>query len=201
MVARDTASVTRKVGPFDVSAGQDELVLRMPKQGELSFLGCMMFGSTMLAVLIIGVMSVLQNQGSTVRGIGVEQPSILFSLRENHFGFLWLFGSALILFLLPLYVLRAYNADLVFRFRRSDDSFFRGSRRVTRLRRIEFVTIRETKDPDKRYLYLLSLVYNDGQQMLIHNGYDERATMNLANEISVFVGCPVKWKQGRAGVI
>jgi hypothetical protein len=95
-------------------------------------------------------------------------------------------------------VVHAYNGALVFIFRRSDDAFLKGKNKLARLSRFEYVSIRETKDPDRRYIYLLNLVYNDGQQLELHNCYEEREAMNLANEISSFVGCPVKWKQGRS---
>jgi hypothetical protein len=91
-------------------------------------------------------------------------------------------------------VIRTYKSALTFTFRKSDDAFLRDQRLVTHLSRIEYLSIHESKDPDARYLYLLKVVYADGQEMLLHNGYEEREVMNLANEISAFIGCPVNWR-------
>lgn len=198
MVAPNATPTPHRVGPFDVSSTADELILRLEKQGELSLNGCLMFCSAMFSVTILGVVSIFQNNEKSQDGIGSGNTSVVFSPQINHFGFLWLFSSILLMFLLPIYVIHSYNSALIYSFQKSKDAFRRGRRKVARLRRIEYVSIRETRDPDKRYLYLMNIVYNDGQQLQIHNGYEEREVMNLANEISSFVGCPVKWKQGSA---
>ncbi len=196
MVARATPA-THKVGPFDVSHTTNELVLRLEKRGELSAPACLMFVLTMVIILLLGVMSILHTHGMKANGVALDDPSFVFAPARNYFALLWLVSSLLMIVVLPLYVVRAYNSALIYTFRRSDNAFLKGKQRIARLKHIENISIRETRDPDRKYLYYLNIVYNDGQQMLLYNGYDERTTMNLSNEISAFIGCPVKWKEGR----
>jgi hypothetical protein len=189
------AAATHRVGPFDVSDGADELTLRLENRGELSLKGCFLLLFTMGIVLTLGLLSVVHPvESNAMTNLSVDDPERVFAPTQNHMGFLWICASLLMLVLVPLYVLRAYKAALTFTFRRSDDAFLRDGRLVTHLGRIEYLSVRETKDPDARYLYLLDVVYGDGQQMLLHNGYEEREILNLANEISAFVGRPVVWK-------
>jgi hypothetical protein len=195
MVAPDAAPSFLKIGPFDISRTDDELVLRQEKRGYLSFAGCMAFASTMLCILVLGVMSMVYTSAATRYGGTVSEPSAVFSPSRNQFGFLWLVGSILVMILLPLYVIHAYNRALVYRFRRSDNVFLKGKQKIAGLRRIEYLCIRESREPDKRYVYRLHIVYNDGQQMQMHNCYDEREILNLGNEIGRFLGCDLKWRQ------
>lgn len=183
-------TTSHKVGPYNVIHSADELSLNLENRGELSVSGCLFFLAAMIAVLALGCISVLQTIEKTPLH---EEPTKFFSPSRNHFGFLWLLGIVLMLVFIPFYVVKSYKASLIFTFRKSDDAFLRDNRLVTRLRKIEFFRIEETRDPDGRYLYLLNIVYNDGQEMLLHNGYDEREIMNLANELSAFVRCPVHW--------
>lgn len=190
----DAAPQSHRVGPFDVVNRPDELTLRLENRGSLSLLGCALLAFTMLGVLALGILSVVQTSEMSASVHSFDEPDSFFAPTKNHFGFLWLLCSALMLVGVPLYVKRAYKAALTFTFRRSDDAFLRDNRLVTRLRRVENLTICETKDADSKYLYLLQLVYGDGHKMLLHNGYDEREVMNLANEIGAFVGKPVLWR-------
>jgi hypothetical protein len=190
MVTEAETETTHRVGPFDVRNNAGELTLRLENRGELSGKGCALFAVTMTAVMILGFLSILQTLET---GGNYGDPSRAFTPTKNHFGFLWVLSTLMMLVLIPLYVVKAYRSALVFSFRKSDNTFRRDNRVVSKLSRIENVRIAESKDPDSHYLYLLHLCYGDGYEMLLHNGYDEREVMNLANEISVFVGCKVVW--------
>ncbi len=183
-------TTSHKVGPYDVRHSTDELSLNLENRGELTVTGCLLFMMAMIAVLAMGCISVMQTIEKTPLH---EEPTKFFSPSQNHFGFLWLAGIVFMLVFIPYYVIRSYKSSLVFTFRKSEDAFLRDNRLVTRLRKIEFFRIEETRDPDGRYLYLLNIIYNDGQEMLLHNGYDEREIMNMANELSAFIECPVRW--------
>jgi hypothetical protein len=190
MLSRNEPTLTHQVGPFTVANGTDELTLRMENRGELSFRGCLLLVGVTVSILVMGLLSILTNAQTMDKP---EDPVRFFAPSRNHFGFLWLFGVLGMLVLVPFYVAKAYKAALVFSFCRSADMFCRDGRLVARLSRIEYFAITETKDPDGRYLYLLHVLYNDGDTMLLFNGYDERETMNLANELGSFVGCQTKW--------
>lgn len=181
------------VGPYRVGRGDDTLTLRLENRGELTVKAVLLFSFTMTFILIVGVLSVIQtaNVGSRTT---LDDPQTLFAPTRNHFGFLWLVASLLMFILVPLYLRRTYRSTLVFSFDRAANAFTKSGKQITRLTRIEYICLRETKDPDGAYLYLLSILYGDGYEVQLYNGYEERTAMNLANEISTFIHCPVQWK-------
>ena len=186
--------VPYRLGPFEVTRGADSLRLKLENRGDLSFNVWTAFALIMTVVLVIGLLATLQLSLPPPPHTDIDDPGRFFAPQENHFGFVWILSCGLMLVLMPYYVIRIYRASLVFTFRRSDDVFLRDNKLVAPLRRIESLVISETCDPDDRYLYLLHLVYGDGRQMLLHNDYNEREIMNLANEIGSFVGTKVVWK-------
>jgi hypothetical protein len=185
---------SRQFGPFHVSRSSDEISLRLENHGELSIHGCLLFFFTMFCILFLGVLSVIQSAQAPEIRSGVEDPSRVFSPTENHFGFLWIVSLLLMVVAVPVYVIKTYRSALIFRFNRSDNSFYRGGHRICRLNRIEYLRLSEEKDPDSKYLYFLRISHSDGQEMLLHNGYDEREVMNLANELASFLHIDIKWK-------
>ena len=182
----------RRVGPFDIVETAECLTLRLENRGELGIKGCFFAAAMMLGLLCLGVLSVVQTAEKS--RMGMDDPSRLLAPTHNHFGFLWMLGLLVLFVGLPFYVVRCYRSALVFSFDRAGDAFYRDKRKVCRLRRMEYMRIRETRDPDNKYLYLLDAVYNDGEEMMLHNGYDEREIMNLANEIGAFARCRVVWR-------
>lgn len=108
--------------------------------------------------------------------------------------FLWLVATAGMLIFVPYIVNRAYKSAMTFRFSKAKNGFYKDKKKIARLDKIEYLLLHETKDPDSRYIYRLYVIYGDGQQLFLHNGYNEREIMNLANEISLFLHRPVKWR-------
>lgn len=185
----------KDAAPFEIIRDEEQLTLRLPAAPQLTAAGCGSFAVTAIGLLVIGLFSLLHDlRGEALRPVG--EPFDHFTPTENHFGFLWLVTSILMLVAVPIYVVRSARAPLVFRFLRTPDLFLRNNRQVTRLARVEGVCLRETQDPDQRFLYLLHVVYADGREIEIFNGYDERAMMNLANEIARFTHARVFWKTG-----
>lgn len=189
---------SRRIGSYQMERGSEEFTLRLDNQGDISLKGCLLFAFTMVCILMLGILAVAQTaqaQQQHRRELVLGDPTRLFEPQQNHFGFLWLVATILILVGIPFYVRQAYKSPLCYTFLQGDGGeFLRNGRRVTRFSRIEYLLLRETKDADGRYLYLLDISYNDGLRMMLYNGYDDREIMNLANEISRFVGCRVKWK-------
>ena len=182
-----------RIGPFNVSGDPDELVLRLENRGEMTLHVFLFFGICMMAVLFLAFMAALCGAEAPNKH-HLDDPRVLFGPAQNQYGLLWLVSCACLFVFILLYVKHTYDSALVYAFRRSDDAFLRDRRLVTRLRRIEYLSIHETRDPEGKYFYDLSLIYGDGRSMLLHNGYDERLIMNLANEIASFVGITVLWK-------
>jgi hypothetical protein len=187
----------RPFGPFDVSRSRDELTLRLDKHGELSVQGCLLFFFTMFCILLLGVFSTLQSAKAPAIQSGVEDPTHLFAPTQNQLGFLWIVSLFVMIVGVPLYVIKTYRSALVFRFNRPENRFYRGSQRICLLNRIEYIRISEEKDPDGIFLYFLRISHSDGQELLLHNGYDEREVLNLANELASFLETEIKWKQLR----
>ncbi len=186
------APATHQVGPFAVSDTPDCLTLRYENRGSLGIKGCLFFGFIMLGLLCLGVLSVVQTSEKT--RMGMDDPSRLLAPTHNHFGFLWMFGLIALFVGFPVYVMRAYQSALTFTFDKEAGVFRRDKRIVCKLPKIEHLRIKETRDPDSKYLYLLEILYNDGHAMLLHNAYNEREIMNLANEIGAFVDRQVVWR-------
>jgi hypothetical protein len=184
-------------GPFLVSRTPNELSLRLENHGELSIHGCLLFFFTMFCILFLGVLGIFQSAQAPAVKSGIQDPSRVFAPTQNHFGFLWLLSLILMVVAVPVYVIKTYRSALVFRFDRAGGSFYRGSQRVCRLNRIEYIRLSEEKDPDENYLYFVRISHSDGQEMVLHNGYDEREVLNLANELASFLETDIKWKQPR----
>ena len=194
MVTQDAPGTPHRVGPFVISHTPEELVLRLENRGELSWIGCLSLVFTMGVVLSLGLLSVIQPVQNQKGHFISDDPMSLFSPTGNHLAFFWMAGTVLMLGLVPFVVIRSYRAAMTFTFQKRENAFLRDKRRLTRLDRIENLTLQETRDPDSRYLYRLYVIYGDGRQILLHNGYDERELMNLANEVSSFIHVPVKWR-------
>lgn len=194
MVVPKSPDAARRIGPFAITDSPDELILRLENRGELNWMVCLSLVFTMGTVLALGMLSVLQPVQDARSRFTSDDPMHLFSPSENHMAFLWLVATGLMLIFVPYIVNRAYKVAMTFRFSKAENAFFKDRRRVTRLDKIENILLHETKDPDSRYIYRLYVVYGDGQQLFLHNGYNEREIMNLANEVSVFVHRPVKWR-------
>lgn len=186
----------RRIGPFDVRRDINTLTLRAADRGEIGFNGCLFFAGLTVFVMAMGILALFQaaTVPQTMHHHLPNNPAPLLEPPGNHFGVLWGISIAALVVGVPLYVRKAYHSALVFTFRRSDDSFYRGTYRITRLSRVEYVALRETLDPDERYLYHLIIFYGDGRDVELHCGYNEREIMNLANEIASFVGTRVVWK-------
>ena len=168
--------------------------MRLENRGELNWIVCLSLVGTMGVILTMGLLSVLQPVQDARSKFLSDDPMHLFAPGENHMAFLWLVSSLLMLVFIPFIVTKAYRGAMTFTFRNSDNIFLKNRRPVTRLDRIEYLILHETFDPDSRYIYRLYVVYGDGREQFLHNGYDEREVMNLANEVSTFVRRPVKWR-------
>ena len=194
MVVQKVSDISRRVGPFAVTNTSHERILQLENRGELNWIVCLSLVFTMGTVLALGMLSILQPVQDSRSRFTSDDPMHLFAPSENHMAFLWIVATGLMLIFVPYIVNRAYKASIRFRFNKTENAFFKDRRRITRLDKIEHVLLHETKDPDSRYIYRMYIVYGDGNQLFLHNGYNEREIMNLANTVSVFVHCPVKWR-------
>jgi hypothetical protein len=180
------------VGPLTVERTLDSLSLRRENAGGLGWEAYVFFGIAMLAITLIGFMGMMQGD-ATVRTQGLQQTPHAFSPTNNHFALLWIITVILLLVGVPIYIKKAYNAALIFQFDKAAGALFENKRRIVPLRRIEHIAIKESRDPDDRYLYLLQVIHSDGYDFLIYNGYEEREVMILASEIAGFLDCRTRF--------
>jgi hypothetical protein len=181
---------------YDIHRDRDRLTLTKSLGDRITSTGCLLFFGAFASITAIGLLSLMQDVSFVDAG-GRDAPqddARFFHPRYNHFGYFWAVGSLLMLFLVPFYVVRAHRSSLVFCFDRTSGLFSRNGKPVAALARIEYVWIRETRDPDDAYLYLLLIVYSDGHELLIDNSYDERRIVNLAKEVAAFLDVRMVWK-------
>lgn len=185
----------KQYGPIEVIRDFDSLSLRRENQGGLGWESYLFFAIAMLSITILGILSVVENN-QNIR-INDPNPVQVSIASHNQFAILWLFAVVLMMVGIPLYVKKAYRAALVFKFDHNSGWLYENKKRITPLRRIEYIAIREAKDTDGRYLYLLQVIHTDGYELLLHNGYDEREVLNLAKEICSFTGYRTKYTGSR----
>ncbi len=182
----------RQVGPLTIERDPDSLSIRRENAGGLGVEVYIFFAIAMLAITLIGFLGMIQG-GQSAQATGTVEATRSFSPTNNHFALLWLLGILCLLVGVPLYIKKAYGAALVFRFDKRSDFLFENKARVAPLHRVECVAIRETKDPDDRFLYMLEVLHTDGHELLLYNGYEERHVLTLASEIAGFLGCRTKY--------
>jgi hypothetical protein len=183
----DRASdIVTTIGPFALERTPTTLRLRQENRGEFTLKMALFYIFAMGVLLILAVASVI---------VGTHQATGDALLpQRNLLGFLWAFGIGAMLVGTPPYLYWVYRSAASFVFDRETHGVFCGKRRVTAFRQVEYIRLHEGRDPDSRYLYDVTVVYGDGRLLEIHNGYDERVAMNLANEISRFIGVSVRWR-------
>lgn len=177
------------IGPFLVERQPERLSLTLQNQGTLTLHMLALFAFTAASVLILGVLAMLKSAQS-----GVTDHGDFFVPSKNHFAFLWLVSTLLLLVGGPLFIARIYKAPVTFTFNARNGTIFRNNELVTRFRRVEFIKLHEFPDPDSRFLYAISLVHTDGLELLIYEVYEERLAGNLAKEIATFLHRPIRWR-------
>lgn len=182
----------KQIGPLAVERDLESLSIRRENAGGLGVEAYIFFAIAMIAITFIGFMGMMQG-GQSAQATGTVEVTRTFAPTNNHFALLWIVGIACLIIGVPLYVRKMYGAALVFLFDKRSDFLYENKNRVAPLHRIECIAIRETRDPDERYLYLLEVLHTDGHELLIYNGYDERQVLTLASEIAGFLNCRTKY--------
>lgn len=179
----------RTVGPFVAERDGEMLRLTLPSKGTLTPMALAFFLFSMVCILIVGLFATLRSAQ-----FGMQDAGDFFSPRRNHFGVMWGLSTLGMLVGFPLYISRAYRAPVTFTFNGRNGTIFKDNQLITRFGKVEYLQLREARDPDTKFLYAVSLFYNDGLELPIHEVYEEREAGNLANEIATFVHCGVRWR-------
>ncbi|MBC7806639.1 MAG: hypothetical protein H7145_10855 [Akkermansiaceae bacterium] len=180
------------IGPLSLERDLETLSVRRENAGGLGVEVYIFFAIAMLAITLIGFLGMMQG-GQSAQATGTMEATRSFAPTNNHFALLWIIGIVCLLVGVPLYIKKAYGAALVFLFDKKSDYLYENKIRVAPLHRVECIAIRETKDPDDRFLYLLEVLHTDGHELLLYNGYEERHVMTLASEIAGFLNCRTKY--------
>jgi hypothetical protein len=191
---QDEADISNRVGPYDIHHTPDCLTLRFDNRGEVGVKGCLFFLVGMVCIISLGVLSVIQSADSQNQKL-VTDPAHMVGIHTNQSGFLWIVSTLAMLVLLPVYLWRLHHSAAIFTFTKSTQIFARNTKTIAPFAKIEKLQIRETKDPDQRFLYEVELFYGDGYSVFLHNTYEEREAGNLAKEIARFVEVPVIWQK------
>lgn len=182
----------KQVGPLSIERDLETLSVRRENAGGLGVEVYIFFAIAMLAITIIGFLGMMQG-GQSAQARGTLEVARTVAPTNNHFALFWIIGIVCLLVGVPLYVKKAYGAALVFLFDKKSDYLYENKTKIAPLHRVECIAIRETRDPDKRFLYLVEVCHTDGHELLIYNGYEERHVLTLANEIAGFLDCPTKY--------
>ena len=182
----------KQIGPLSVHRDLESLSLRRENAGGLGVEVYIFFAVAMLAITLIGFLGMMQG-GQSAQATGSVEATRAFSPTTNHFALFWIIGILALLVGVPLYIKKSYGAALIFLFDKESGYLYENKKRLVSLRRVECIAIRETKDPDDRYLYLLEVLHTDGYELLIYNGYEERELLSLAGEVAGFLNCRLKY--------
>ncbi|MBC8134669.1 MAG: hypothetical protein H8F28_02125 [Fibrella sp.] len=182
----------KQVGPLTVERSLETLSIRRENAGGLGVEVYIFFAIAMLAITLIGFLGMMQG-GQSAQATGTVEAARTFAPTNNHFALFWIIGIVCLLVGVPLYIKKAYGAALVFMFDKKTDYLYENKTTVAPLHRVECVAIRETRDPDERFLYLLEVLHTDGHELLLYNGYEERHVLTLASEIAGFLNCRTKY--------
>lgn len=178
-----------------ISRTEERLTLTLPQGDRLFTTGCPLFLLALVCLTVLGLLAlVFEAQYGAQRGLGGAGPggdADLIAPGRNHLGFLWLLALLLMVAFLPLYVIRAGRARIVYAFDRPADAFTRNDRRIAALRRVEQVRVRALNDPDGALVHRLFVVYGDGREIFLDQSYGEPEIWILAHEIADFVGVGV----------
>jgi hypothetical protein len=112
--------------------------------------------------------------------------------RSNHVGFLWLVTSGVMLVVLPLYLSQIYKPATALELYGADQTVRSNGSIITRFEKIEYLEVAESRDSDGRHQYALTVLWGDGNKLLVQRSYDERELLMLADEISLFTEKPVR---------
>ncbi|MBC8141634.1 MAG: hypothetical protein H7Y38_09370, partial [Armatimonadetes bacterium] len=186
------ADYPKQIGHLNVERTLETLTFRRENAGGVGMEAYALFGLAMLAITLIGFMGMMQG-GQAAQATGTIAAGRALAPTTNHFALFWIIGVVALFVGIPLYLKKAYGTAHVFCFDKAAGQLTENKKPIVPLRRIEGVAIRETKDPDDRYLYLLEVLHTDGYELLVYNGYDERDTLRLAEEIAGFLDCRMKF--------
>ena len=182
----------KPIGPLTLHRDLETLSIRRENAGGLGVEAYIFFAVAMIAITFIGFLGMMQG-GQSAQSMGTVEVTRTFAPTNNHFALLWIIGIFCLLVGVPIYIKKAYGAALVFLFDKKSDFLYENKTKIAPLHRVECIAIREVRDPDERFLYLLEVSHTDGHQVLIYNGYEERHVLTLANEIADFLNCRTKY--------
>ena len=186
------ADYPKQMGHLTVDRTLETLSLRRENAGGVGIEAYLLFGLAMLAITILGFLGMVES-GQSAQATGTVEASRALAPTTNHFALFWIIGVIGLFVGIPWYLKKAYGAAHTWTFDKAAGQLSENKRNAVPLRRIECVAIRETKDPDDRYLYLLEVLHTDGYELLLYNGYEERDVMRLAQEIAGFLDCRTKF--------
>lgn len=161
----------------------DRLILRSESGTDVTVKAVLFIGITIVCLFALGVISVFAGRSS---GQDVLAP------RGNNVGFIWAFSTVVMIVVIPWYLSRLHRPAFTLEFLKKDKSIRQEGSIVTRFERVEYIDVSESTDSDGRYSYTVSLVYGDGQEIVLEQSYNEREELALADRLAGYIGTQVR---------
>ncbi|MGC4046940.1 MAG: hypothetical protein QM758_24355 [Armatimonas sp.] len=166
-----------------VREDEDRLVLRSEAGSDVTMKAVLFIGITIVCLFALGAISVFSGRSS---GQDVLAP------KGNNVGFLWAFSTVVMLVVIPWYLSKLHKPSFILELLKKDRSVRREGSIVTRFERVEFVEVSESMDPDGRHTYSVSIIYGDGQELMLEQSYEERDELALADRLAAYIGTQVR---------
>ncbi len=161
----------------------ERLILRSESDNSTTARAILFLGITFACLTLMGAISVVSGRSS-----GQD----IASVKGNNVGFLWIVATVVMIVAIPWYLSKIHKPTFTLELLKKDRSVRREGSIVTRFDKVEFVAVSEGKDSDSRYNYTVTLVYGDGQELVLEQSYDEKAELALAGKIAAYIGTRVQ---------
>jgi len=176
----------RVVGRYLLDVDRARLVIQVRDAHAASIHGCLFTVFAASCSLAMGIMALISQRRFDSGSWSFVVP------QKNHLGFLWLFSTLALAFVLPFWMRRLHGVARQIVASRTDRTLWAGSQRIP-LRKVESILLQERHDPDGALMVRMLVSHHDGMEAMVLEDYDELAVRTLAAELARFLGCPVRW--------
>lgn len=176
---------------LQIQKTDDRLVLSSRMDARRVAIGCAGFAAASLCLALLGALG-LVFEATRERTVAEVDVAEFLNPAHNHFGFLWILCCIVLAATVPIYLWRVQRAGLVIAFDREAGVLTRNGRIVTRLARIEFVRLLRTVDSAGRTLHRVSILHDDGHDLVLDESYDPDDLRPVAAEITDFLGVDLR---------
>ncbi|MEP6755319.1 MAG: hypothetical protein ABJA67_07450 [Chthonomonadales bacterium] len=169
---------------LEVTGDDERLIVSFADTQHKMWLGCLSLGVVGTTLTTIGILAIVLNSSSN------SSPSIglhMFHPHNNHFGFAWLVSTICAVIGLPFFVRWVFYSRTNFEFDKPTNKLTKTGKVITSLDKIEYVSVRNWRDPDGQSTFRLVISYSDGFDCTIDDWYDAREIGLVGKDIARFL--------------